>query len=90
MELVVQSLLGGPLEGLSNHLQTLHESQVVLIARLKILEEKLRKYSDQLTIDIDVKGTNERLHIVKKKLTKIQSTLKIVEDRFEKLSTNIK
>ncbi|CAM9010567.1 unnamed protein product [Wickerhamomyces anomalus] len=39
MELVVQSLLGGPLEGLSNHLQTLHESQVVLIARLKILEE---------------------------------------------------
>jgi len=39
MELVVQSLLGGPLEGLSHHLQTLHESQVVLIARLKIMEE---------------------------------------------------
>ncbi|CCH40603.1 hypothetical protein BN7_136 [Wickerhamomyces ciferrii] len=54
MELVVQSLVGGPLEALSNHLQTLHESQVVLIARLKIMEESM--YTDYSKEFWEVKG----------------------------------
>lgn len=81
MELVVQSVLGKSLESLSGQLQTLHESQIVLIARLKVIEEKLKKSEGQLTVDIDVKHTEERIMLVKKRLQNALATLTIVEQR---------
>ncbi|KAH3684010.1 hypothetical protein WICPIJ_005033 [Wickerhamomyces pijperi] len=48
MELVVQSVIGQSLDSAYHNLQTLHESQIVLIARIKILEEKMKRYREIL------------------------------------------
>jgi hypothetical protein len=81
MELVVQRVVGPSLESLALQLQTLHESQIVLIARLKVIEEKLKRSEGQLSIDVDVKMTEERLMGIKRRLTAVLSTLSTVEQR---------
>lgn len=84
LELVVQSVVGDSLEVLSTHLQTVHESQVVLIARIKAIDEKVKRWQSQAEIDTDVKAMEERLSQVKKRLMVLLDRLDVIEARVKR------
>lgn len=82
MELVVQSVIGESLETLSTNLQLLHESQVVLLARIKIVDEKMKKFDELMVKEvggIDIKAANERMSGVKKRLTAVYHRLQKID-----------
>jgi uncharacterized coiled-coil DUF342 family protein len=81
LELVVQSVVGESLEVLATHLQTVHESQVVLIARIKAIDEKVKRWKSQADVDVDVKDMEDRLLAVKKRLKAVLEKLDAIETR---------
>ncbi|CDR40511.1 CYFA0S05e01266g1_1 [Cyberlindnera fabianii] len=90
IELVVQSVLGDSLDALATQLQTLHESQVVLMARLKVIEEKLKRWEVETEQDVDIKKMHDRLVESKKRLTTVLAKLSEIEQRTKKQATETK
>ncbi|GMM33360.1 hypothetical protein DASC09_006850 [Saccharomycopsis crataegensis] len=80
IELVVQSIVGDSLDALSSQLESLQESQIILVGRLRMLERKLAEFESNISV-VDTKRMVERIKALKAKLTGIIATLKIVEKR---------
>lgn len=84
VELVVQSVVGDPLQLLATHLQTVHESQVVLIARIKAIDEKVKRWQSQAELTLDVKEMEDRLTAAKKRLLTLLENLDVIETRVKR------
>lgn len=86
MELVVQSVVGESLETLAAHLQTVHESQVVLLARIKAIDEKAKQWQQQgvATSTVDVRAMDERVAAAKRRLRALLRKLDVIETRVKR------
>ncbi|KAH3674593.1 hypothetical protein WICMUC_003139 [Wickerhamomyces mucosus] len=85
IELVVQSVIGESLENSYTHLQTLHESQVVLIARLKIMEQQIKKYREHIKMgnELNIGTAQDMITALHQRINKINSKLEVIEKRLD-------
>lgn len=90
MELVVQSVIGQSLESAYGALQTLHESQVVLIARIKIMEEKMKRHRETLkSSGLGKKGESGKIQDCEELINKITSKLQAVTEKMNTIEGRI-
>ncbi|WLF81041.1 hypothetical protein PVL30_004835 [Lodderomyces elongisporus] len=86
VELAAHSLLSGPLDSLNDNFESLSQSQVILLTRLKIIEDRLNNFKELVDANIidekqflqqtsKVKELSKRLSHILRQLDKIDSRL---------------
>lgn len=86
VELAAHSLLSGPLDSLNDNFELLSQSQVILLTRLKIIEDRLNNFKELVDANIidekqflqqtsKVKELSKRLSHILRQLDKIDSRL---------------
>ncbi|KAG7664277.1 uncharacterized protein J8A68_002192 [[Candida] subhashii] len=89
IELAAHTLLSGSLDNLNENFESLNQSQIVLLARLRIIENKLLEFKE--TVDknqIDDKTLSEsftKIKELRKRLESCIKTLEKVEHRVERI-----
>lgn len=86
VELAAHSLLSGPLDSLNDNFELLSQSQVILLTRLRIIEDRLTNFKELVDANIidekqflqqtsKVKELSKRLSHILRQLDKIDSRL---------------
>lgn len=83
-ELMLQSLLAGPLDTTIWRLNGVRDSQVALTTQLNLLMTALTTYRDE-TRPVKLKETVEQIKDGKKRLQAINNTLAVVESRIRRI-----
>lgn len=96
IELTVQSLLETPLENLHESIQDFYESQVICVATLRDLDQKLSQLNVQLSRATSSEHEEslkelaeiqrERIFKIKQKLASINAILRKIEEKCDKIS----
>lgn len=84
IELAAHSILSNPLDSLHDNFELLHQSQFILLTRLKVIEQQIKKY--QATVDsqvspADIEDKISRISSLRKRLEKAVSQMNVVEER---------
>lgn len=85
IELIAHSLLSSPLDNLSENFESLNQSQLILLTRLNLIEQKLKQVeNDSVTDSVQshlatIKILKSRLLISLSKLDKIDERLNNIE-----------
>lgn len=90
IELVAHFLLSDSLENLHETFSLLHESQHLLLNRLQVLEEKLKKQLDLAkNRDYDIALVHSRIRAVGKKLNETHKAFDLIETKLDKLEAKV-
>lgn len=87
IELIAHSVLSGPLDSLNENFELLHKSQVVLLTRLKLIEQKLEQFQ-QIHGTIDNKPITDtigRIKGIKKRLQEVERRLDSIDKRVDNM-----
>lgn len=87
IELTAHSLLSGSLDNLHENFVLLHQSQHVLLTRLKHIEDRLKELSNAQDAGIDVVQVQARVRALRKKMAGVAKTLVKVDQRVSGLET---
>lgn len=90
IELIAHSVLNEPLDSLHENFELLHKSQVILLTRLKLIEQKLEKYGQQqanqsLGNSLPITEAVGKIRSIKKRLQEIDKVLDKIDKRVDKL-----
>lgn len=88
VELVAQQVIGPSLDNLSGKLQELQESQLILTARLNILQNNLKQINQNIVI-ADTKVFVQKTVDLRQKLRRILTVLRVVEKRVQRILENV-
>lgn len=85
IELVAHSVLSTSLDNLNDNFESLHQSQVILLTRLKLIEEKLLKIKEvnDESMKNNVGDDINRIRTIRKRLEGVEKKLKKVDKRVE-------
>lgn len=90
IELTAHTLLSGSLDNLNDNFEILNQSQLILLTRLKFIEERLLSFKnvalDQSGIDDkEVLKNFNKIKELQKRLTGVGKVLEKVEERVERI-----
>lgn len=90
IELTAHTLLSGSLDNLNDNFEILNQSQLILLTRLKFIEERLLSFKnvalDQSGIDDkEVVKNFDKIKELQKRLTGVGKVLEKVEERVERI-----
>lgn len=86
IELIAHQILSGPLDNLNDNFESLHNSQVILLTRLKSIEQRLTNLSIQSNDKvIDIQEELARIKVIRKRLQSSQKKLGKIDKRLEGL-----
>ncbi|RLV93498.1 hypothetical protein JA1_002296 [Spathaspora sp. JA1] len=93
IELAAHTLLSGSLDNLNENFDSLNQSQVIILTRLKIIEKRLLEYKKVLDEShVSEKELSDRFIKIKelrKRLDVCIKTLERVEQRVDKMNTKL-
>lgn len=82
IELTAHSLLSGSLDNLHENFVLLHQSQHILLTRLRLIEERLTLIHSELVVSgNDIIQIRARIRTLRKKLAEVALTLVKVDQR---------
>lgn len=83
IEIIAHSILNGPLENLNENFNLLHKSQVILLTRLKLIEDRLQEFQKMSASlgERDVSQAINRVQIIRKRLESIDKKLDDIDSR---------
>lgn len=85
IELIAHSVLNSSLDNLNENFESLHNSQVVLLTRLKLIEQRLSKVSIT-NKDTHIQQDLIRIKSIRKRLQVTQKTLDKIDRRVEMMN----
>lgn len=86
IELTAHSLLSGSLDNLHENFVLLHQSQHILLTRLRLIEDRLKEIHTELAVSgKDVTQVQARIRAVRKKLADVAKILVKVDRRVGQL-----
>ncbi|EGW31126.1 uncharacterized protein SPAPADRAFT_156849 [Spathaspora passalidarum NRRL Y-27907] len=93
IELAAHTLLSGSLDNLNENFDSLNQSQVIILTRLKIIEKRLSDYKQILEDNnINERELSDRFTKIKelrKRLDVCIKTLERVEQRVDRMNTKL-
>ncbi|KAI5964218.1 uncharacterized protein KGF55_002160 [Candida pseudojiufengensis] len=93
IELTAHSILSGSLDNLNDNFESLNQSQIILLTRLRIIENRLNSFKKSIDSNvIDEKKLLEifdKIHELSKRLTKNLQKLDQIDNRFTKINEKI-
>lgn len=86
IELTAHSLLSGSLDNLHENFVLLHQSQHILLTRLRLIEDRLKEIHTELAVSgKDVTQVQARIRTLRKKLADVAKILVKVDRRVSQL-----
>lgn len=87
IELIAHSILSGPLDNLHENFQLLHKSQIILLTRLKLIEERLASIqnTNKSIDDKDINGDIQKIRAIRVRLQGIDKVLDKITKRIDKI-----
>lgn len=86
IELTAHSLLSGSLDQLHENFVLLHQSQHILLTRLRLIEDRLKQLNKELSLSgKDMVQVQSRTRMLRKKLAEVAKTLVKVDQRVRQL-----
>ena len=92
VELIAHSLLSGSLENLSENFDQLHQSQVILLTRLNLIEQKLGQFTQtnsEITQTDTIAKHLAAVKTLRKRLAVVIKTLDKVDKRVAKIDAKL-
>ncbi|CUM62802.1 uncharacterized protein PRCAT00000360001 [Priceomyces carsonii] len=95
MELMAHSVLSGPLDGLNESFEQLSQSQLILLTRLRLIEERLTSFKKSVTDegnmldDKEVASNIDRIKDLTKRAGISFKTLSEIEKRVERMNQKL-
>lgn len=85
IELVAHSVLSTSLDNLNDNFESLHQSQVILLTRLKLIEEKLLKIKEvnDESMKNNVGEDINRIRTIRKRLEGVEKKVKRIDKRMD-------
>lgn len=89
VEIAAHTLLSGPLDSLNENFELLSQSQLILLTRLRIIEERLQSFKllaiDGILDDKDVSRDIQKIKELRKRILTVNKTLTKVNGRLQKV-----
>lgn len=85
IELVAHSVLSTSLDNLNDNFESLHQSQVILLTRLKLIEEKLLKIKEvnDESMKNNVGEDINRIRTIRKRLEGVEKKVQRIDKRMD-------
>lgn len=91
VELTAHTLLSAPLNSLNDYFELLSQSQLILLTRLQVIEDRLKSFktivveNHNIVDDKDVTTDLQRIKQLRKRLVAVQKVLSKVNSRLDKI-----
>jgi predicted nucleic acid-binding Zn-ribbon protein len=92
VELIAHSLLSGSLENLTENFDQLHQSQIILLTRLNLIEQKLAQFTNkgsEITHTDTIAKYLAAIKTLRKRLGVVIKTLDKVDKRVAKIDAKL-